>query len=649
MTAVIMGLVAVVLLVLVVVALGMRSMNRRESALSSERIKAMAENKGPKPRRPAEETFFESFPQGFDAFEEPADRGSKQRAAGPRPAPRPGGRQASRPAQRGGKQPAAARGKRGVDEWGEPDDYDDDYWSRVRADDGGFGGTIAARMATPRPVTQSAADSPAGPASATSASNGSPSGDSRPPMADPDAVTVQAALPQRPAAAGLADLVEPARPARPAASADQKTVTFAAPTPDILGTLGAPSTGPLDSSPASDPFTTGPRPAGSGASTSGRSTRSARSGRRSAASADATTGAGRANGSFETGRGTGSYDIPGGTGPFGAPGSTGPFDVPGGAGSFDATGNAPSFEATPSPIPSTGFFTAVGGTGSSTGTGLPATGPFPSTGSFETGRTRGSFEATRGTGPFEAQGSAAPFDATPSPRPAGDASASSTGSFDTWAAYDTTRTGGASHGSTGPFASPDTGSSYAVTPPPSSASPSSASPGSSATPSGGWAARDVLDDPEPPRSASSWPNAETYQTPSYDGYPQYSTDPSYPATSSSYEVSAGWATIDESDAVTGPSPATGVPTGPSPTVSPYESAGYDVPSGQSYYGSDQQRQDYGDPQHPSLPEQNSGWPEQNTGGSWPSYDELYGDASPSAGARRGNHRNPDTDYPDYYR
>ncbi|WP_198167442.1 hypothetical protein, partial [Microbispora sp. ATCC PTA-5024] len=104
MTAVIMGLVAVVLLVLLVVALGMRSMNRRESALSAERIKAMAENKGPKPRRPAEETFFESFPKGFDAFEEPAERGaSKQRSGAARPAARPGGRQA-RPAQRGGKQ-----------------------------------------------------------------------------------------------------------------------------------------------------------------------------------------------------------------------------------------------------------------------------------------------------------------------------------------------------------------------------------------------------------------------------------------------------------------------------------------------------------------------------------------------------------------
>src|SRR3954451_9786251 len=105
MTAVISGLVAVVLLVLLVVALGMRSMNRRESALSSERLKAMAENKGPKPRRPAEETFFESFPQGFDAFEEPSDKeksAPKQRPAGGRPAAKPGGRQATRPAQRGG-------------------------------------------------------------------------------------------------------------------------------------------------------------------------------------------------------------------------------------------------------------------------------------------------------------------------------------------------------------------------------------------------------------------------------------------------------------------------------------------------------------------------------------------------------------------
>ncbi|MBX6386765.1 MAG: hypothetical protein IRZ07_27940, partial [Microbispora sp.] len=175
MTAVISGLVAVVLLVLLVVAMGMRSMNRRESALSAERIKAMAENKGPKPRRPAEETFFESFPKGFDTFEEP-ERGSGKQRSTARPAARRGGGQ-GRPAARGGKQ-AAARGKRGVDEWGEADDYDDEYWSRVRADEGGFGGTIAAKMATPRPVDE--------PASTPGKA------------ADPDAATVQAPLPTRP-------------------------------------------------------------------------------------------------------------------------------------------------------------------------------------------------------------------------------------------------------------------------------------------------------------------------------------------------------------------------------------------------------------------------------------------------------------------
>src|SRR5262245_35398603 len=232
MTAVILGLVAVVLLVLVVVALGMRSMNRRESALSSERIKAMAEGTGPKSRRPAEETFFESFPEGFDAFEEPGKRAAaaKQPGTGPRPVPRPGGRQSARPAQRGGKpvgkpgaKPATAatapRGKRGVDEWGADDDYDDDYWSRVRADDGAFGGTIKQRMATPRPLEAEAGTG----------------------AADPNAATVQAPLPQRPAAAGgiaaavpglsapvgspgLADLVEPLRATPASAVAEEKTM-----------------------------------------------------------------------------------------------------------------------------------------------------------------------------------------------------------------------------------------------------------------------------------------------------------------------------------------------------------------------------------------------------------------------------------------
>ncbi|HEX4818290.1 MAG TPA: hypothetical protein VFV66_36595, partial [Nonomuraea sp.] len=61
--------------------------------------------------------------------------------------------------------------------------------------------------------------------------------------ADPDAATVQAPLPQRQpaAAANLADLVEPAKRATPAQPdmAEQRTVTFAAPTPDVMSILGA--------------------------------------------------------------------------------------------------------------------------------------------------------------------------------------------------------------------------------------------------------------------------------------------------------------------------------------------------------------------------------------------------------------------------
>ncbi|WP_433500467.1 hypothetical protein ACQP1K_09345 [Sphaerimonospora sp. CA-214678] len=563
MIGVISGLVAVVLLVLMVVALGMRSMNRRESALSAERIKAMAENKGPKPRRPAEETFFESFPAGFDAFEEPAERSKPQR---PGSARQHGGRQA-RAAERGGKQSApasGARGRRGVDEWGEHDDYDDDYWSRVRADDGGFGGSIAARMATPRPVEQ--------PTDAEAAAAASP-------VADPNAATAQVPLPQRPVPAGLADLVETSRPttgssrsrakqtpatSSPAVSAsalaEQKTVTFSAPTPDVLGT--GPSRG---------------RSSRSGS-------RSARSGgRRSSAAAAAETGQASASGSFET----------------------------------------PS-----API---------------TGPSAPITGPsapMPTTGAF----TAGSFEAPLGTGPFEA---------TPSPAAPG------TGSASPWPpayeppAYD------ASHGdaydlsrnATGPFSPADTGPSYPVTPVAPVTPEVAPAPGTTTSP--GWpSVRDVLDDPEPPRAvSSSWPAVETYQMPqtgmqppaappAYDGYPAATPagdgtayGSAQPPASASYEVSAGWASIDESDTVTGPPAA----------ASPYESAGYDVPSGQSYYGHDQ-RGGYGTGQAATP-----SWQEQNTGGD-PAYDELYGDAPKPTTAHRGSHRNePETDYPDYYR
>ncbi|MBE3015128.1 hypothetical protein IL992_39080 [Microbispora sp. NEAU-D428] len=656
MTAVITGLVAVVLLVLLVVALGMRSMNRRESALSAERIKAMAENKGPKPRRPAEETFFESFPKGFDAFEEP----EKQRPA-PRPAPRPGGRQAARPAQRGGKQPAAARGKRGVDEWGEADDYDDDYWSRVRADDGGFGGTIAARMATPRPVDET-------PGAAQ--------------VADPDAATVQAPLPARPGRARRADADEPVPPATPvsaSAMADQKTVTFSAPTPDLLDApvapAGVPSTGPFDASrttgpfdspavsgapasPASDPFAAAAGTQASAPSTSTR--RSSRSGRPSRAAARRAAAA-----AAEAGQAGGSYDSPRATGPFPSSASTGSYGTQPGADPLGIAAGTGPFGAPAYDTPAgTGPFASQGGAGSPDGGYDTApSSPIPATGSF----VAGAYDAARMSGSFEAAAPAAsPADALPDPAPR-----STGGSFDAWAAsYETPRSDAydPSRAATGPFRAADASPSYPPNP-----TGASGVTGGDVTGSGagatdpGWpvagsyppvpaasapttdpswtGARDVLDDPEPPRGASSWPNAETYQTPAYDGYSStYSAEGGYPAASTpspaapstpSYEVSTGWATIDASDTVTGSGPG---------TASPYESAGYDAPSGQSQYGYDRQQpqQGYGGAQ-PS-------WPEQNAGGSWPSYDEVHGETPTSAsGRRRGSHRNPESDYPDYYR
>ncbi|TLP63680.1 hypothetical protein [Microbispora triticiradicis] len=634
MTAVIVGLVAVVLLVLLVVALGMRSMNRRESALSSERIKAMAENKGPKPRRPAEETFFESFPKGFDAFEEPEPEAPK-----PRPAStRPGSRQA-RPAQRGGKQPAAARGKRGVDEWGEPDDYDDDYWSRVRADEGGFGGTIAARMATPRPVQDTS-----GPASASP-------GASQGQTADADAVTVQAPLPPRPAA-GRADAPVPA-----SAMAEQKTMTFAAPTPDLLDAAGSPATGPFDApatpaAPASGPFAApaAGTPAGTQSGRPGRSGRSSRAARRAAAVASA-----------DAGQASGSYDIPRGTGPFTTPSGTGSYPATPGADALDgvqantgpmaASGDTGFFNR----AAATGPFPATGGTGSYDGHAAgsydaASASPIPETGTF----VMGNYDPARGSGAFEAAASpvqpiAQPADALAEPAPQSD--------FDPWTARQPARADAydPSQASTGPF--PAARPSYSPTPEPPAGAPGNPALGnlggatdpgwpvtgsyppapaaSAPAPGSNWAgARDVLDDPEPSHGSSSWPNAETYQTPAYDGYQaDHSSSSVPPPVTPSYEVNPGWASIDASDSVTGTTPG---------SASPYESAGYDAPSGQSQYGYDQQQQGYGGTQ-PS-------WPEQNMGGSWPSYDELYGDASTSTGGRRrGSHRDPDTDYPDYYR
>ncbi|GLX94406.1 hypothetical protein [Herbidospora sp. NBRC 101105] len=497
MTAVILGLVAVVLLVLIVVALGMRSMNRRESALSSERIKAMAEGAAKKKgSRPAEETFFESFPEGFDAFEEPKKAPPKPAAKAPGAPPRPGSRQGAK------QQPAGApRGKRGVDEWGADDDYDDDYWSRVRADDGAFGGTIKQRMATPRPVEpEPAAAGPAPVASVTPISS-----------VDPNAATVQGVLPQRPAAA------QP--PAQPAPTPGVVTPIAAVLTPGVVTPIAGLSTGPLNTG----PLNTGTPSNGFLSPDTGmvdglRATPSSQLAEQKTVTFSAPT------------------PEPSGpaTGPFSSGPSTGMFDRPG---SYDQ----------------------------------PPTGPFPSRpaydGGYDTGYTSGNF----------------PVPAAPQPEPIPPAYPEPTG----WPAP------------------PAGGAGY---------QPPAATPASWAGTSG-----DVFDDPEPPRpgSGSTWSTGEAagYQmpAPSYNDFSTgaYQTGNLPTPAPGSYEVSAGWATIDDSDSVAG-------------------SYGYDQ---QGYPG--------------AVPPA----PPQNNGGSWPSYDELYGEQTTrSGGGRRGTHRGaPETDQPDYYR
>ncbi|MGV9601934.1 hypothetical protein ACWDR1_35275, partial [Streptosporangium sandarakinum] len=223
MTAVVIILVAVVLLVLVVVALGVRSMNRRESALPAERLREMAEKEAQTPAVSiddfaAREPKMTHYSPDLTPFDEPKP---------------------SRP------RPSGARGKRGMNDFGGADDYDDDYWTRLQADVGGFGGSLE------------------NPAAAGHAASGGQAASG----VDADAMTVQVPLPHRksqpqpqpqsrpqvpapapvpaePAAAslpsGLADLVGPVQPEpapTSAALAEQKTVTFAAPT------AGAPAEG----------------------------------------------------------------------------------------------------------------------------------------------------------------------------------------------------------------------------------------------------------------------------------------------------------------------------------------------------------------------------------------------------------------------
>ena len=253
MIAVVVSLVAVVLLVLVVVALGMRSMNRRESSLPPERLKQMAEKDERTQTRSTDE-FSKSEPR-MNNFS---------------PDFSPIGEAKAKPVRTG------QRGKRGVDEWGNPhsDVEDEEFWANIRSDaeEGGFGagGTVAARKGASRPVERPslraargkpARGPPRGPIRRAAAERErerekQPSAQreqqrpaakrerpaKREPVAaaTPDAATVQAPLPDsvpnvrvpsgppppRPASSGLADLVESAQRGPTAAElADQRTVT----------------------------------------------------------------------------------------------------------------------------------------------------------------------------------------------------------------------------------------------------------------------------------------------------------------------------------------------------------------------------------------------------------------------------------------
>ncbi|GII76393.1 hypothetical protein Sru01_13750 [Sphaerisporangium rufum] len=545
MTAVIIGLVAVVLLVLAVVVIGMRSMSRRESNLAPERLRKMAEQAdapSAKRGRPAEETFFRSFPEGFDAFQEPERVTARLRPGGNRPAARPGAKPGGRSGPRA-KQGSSSRGRRGVDEWGDADDYDDDYWTRVRADDGAFGGTIAARMGVSRPdLATGAGQEPDRPA------------------ADPDAATVQAPLPVRPG--GLADLVEPVPgTTSAAAAADERTVTFSAPVPrppaaETPGTVQPPARGRR---PARPEVAEPDRTAGAGRPRSRRRAETAEpgrpapgrgsdtrrgEGRRAGRGADTVPGAARPEGArADAGRGVTGRP----SGPIADPLNTGP--VPGPAGRAGAP-------------PARGSGRRPAGTG-------PAEAP-RTTGPLDSGRPHdASRPASRATGPARAAAAGGHRDVPDGGPPTGD--------FPTRPGYP------ASYQATGSY--------------------------------------DILDEPPgPAQNTGPWPTSG-YQLPTYGEPVARPDDPSYPAPSAtSYEVTPGWATIDDGDAA----PA----TGPSP-------------AGQAGY-----------PEREPAP---GSWPaprERTTGG-WPTYSELYGngvgsDQAPTP-SRGGHHRSADPDYPDSYR
>ncbi|GLW07765.1 hypothetical protein Misp01_28950 [Microtetraspora sp. NBRC 13810] len=683
MIAVVASLVAVVLLVLVVVALGMRSMNRRESALPADRLKKMAEQ-AEKATELSSDDFASREPR-VDYFSpdfSPIDDEPKPKSANrQRGAARPGGgRPAGRPSPRRAQQ-NAARGRRGVDEWGESDDYDDDYWSRVRSDEGGFGGgTIAARYGAERPLEDE--EEPGEPKAAP----------------DPNAATVQAPLPTRsPASSGapratgssdLADLVEPVRPAPPspaAAAAEQKTVTFSAPTPEAPAT---PPSGRGPAAPASPPPAQGgtPRrtPAGPARRGSGGNSARRTGGRpepRTGGRPDPRTAArpdqpsaprpGSRPDPLNSPRGNARPD------PLTAPRAEqrpDPLGTPRPASRPDPLAaaapdplTAPRPASRPDPLASRPAAARRDPLSDPLSDPL-ATGPYTARPSRAAdpldpaGSGLGSFPANPlAGGPMPATTSSGAMPAVPSstgvpsaPLPTG--GPVSTGPRGAEPVAPVTSL------SSGQFAAPQAPGTGPFTPPAYSA----ADPLNTSEPQGyAWqGTADILDDPGAPASAASsgaWPaQPSPYQPPAPAApvTPAATYDASYTA-QSSYEVRSGWATIDDSDTVTGPTPAASTPTAPGKVVSAYDyppPAGNDVLSGEAPgYSYDPARQPAPAPAAPGA------WPEQQPAagnGSWPTYGELYGttaeaprpvpDGSPSGG-RGGHHRAPDPDYPDYYR
>ncbi|GGK72969.1 hypothetical protein Sme01_07460 [Sphaerisporangium melleum] len=678
MIAVIFGLVAVVLLVLMVVAFGMRSMNRRESNLPPERLEKLAKQaedpSAKRPGRPAEETFFESFPEGFDAFQEPERATARLRPGGgktgPRPAARPGGRPGPRSKQ------SSSRGRRGVDEWGDADDYDDDYWTRVREDDGAFGGTIAARVGASRPDV---------------ASPSSPEPQEKPAKkakeeVDPNSATVQAPLPTR--APGKSGAPARGAGAPVTSAATDHTVAFSAPVP-APPSAAAPAA-PVPVAPASDaPGAIGtPQP----------SSRNRRGSRPDPADPLGVADTGRAKPRRRPEPGAGDPGRPAGPGRPAEPrrrtGAGRPAE-PGRAASARpeparpdplaagprpdplATGPRPDpLAVRPDPLTTGPSLTAgVHPTGALAGDplssgplpgGAAARDPLASRDPLATGGSRSGRAAVAG-GPVSGAAaarnpaqpgpaarpsrsgsrSAGPLDSPRTPTGPFDAGRSSTGSYETPRASGSYGPGGDPLG-VGP-ASPGGTGDFPASPPPDASSASSASSAGSWPAYQTTGAYDILDEPTPPSGSSkeTWKAAD-YQLPGYEGYasPPAAATPSAP----SYEVRPGWATIDDSDPLNGATPPSGTPG-----YDASRPARGDQPAGGQAQGPGGYEAGY-----PSSSGTTPPWPQpvQNTGGSWPSYGELYGTSAngpedptvQQGNPSRGGHRRPtDPDYPDYYR